>query len=211
MKTILSLALFSLVAIFSGCTNLQVGSEFGSGREAYLAGKNDVALSYFQSAAQKDPNYSYYGYAFNQSIWSYVGRAEYATGQLPQARQSLERALSLNGNEEIARLYLGLTLVRSGDRQQGLKEIEGGMKGIYDQTEYITQNFRFTLGQFWDPGGQIRAAIKSNLASLSGKEFDIPTILANGEWLGMRVEEEIDLARRDQRDDLFRDGGMRTD
>jgi len=170
-----------------------------------------VALSYFQSAAQKDPNYSYYGYAFNQSIWSYVGRAEYATGQLPQARQSLERAISLNTNEEVARLYLGLTLVRSGDRQQGLKEIEGGMKGIYDQTEYITQHFRFSMGQFWDPGGQIRAAIKSNLATLSGQEVDIPTIVANGEWLGMRVEEEIDLARRDQRDDLFRDGAMKTD
>ncbi len=211
MKTKLKVALFSLFALLCGCASFQVGTEFGSGREAYLAGNNDTALSYFQSAAQKDPAYSYYGYAFHQSIWSYVGRTEYAIGQLPQARQSLERALSLNQNEEVARLYLGLTLVRSGDRQQGLKEIEGGMKGIYDQTEYITQNFRFTMGRFWDPGGQIRSTIKSNLAMLSGKELDVQTILVNGEWLGKRVEEEIDWARRDQRDDLFRDGGMRTD
>ena len=118
MKTKLSLALFSLVVFFSGCASFRVGTEFGSGREAYLAGNNDVALSYFQSTAQKDSAYTYYGYAFRQGIWSYVGRTQYATGNLPQARQSLEHALSLNENEDVARLYLGLTLVRSGDRQQ---------------------------------------------------------------------------------------------
>jgi tetratricopeptide (TPR) repeat protein len=211
MNVKLSLALSSLVVFFSGCTSLQVNSEFGSGREAYLAGKNDVALSYFQSTAQKDSAYTYYGYAFRQGIWSYVGRTEYAIGSFPQARQSLERALSLNRNEELARLYLGLTLVRSGDRQQGLKEMEGGMRAIYDQTEYLTQNFRFSLGQFWDPGREIRTAIQDNLAMLSSREVDVQTVLANGEWLGKRVEQEIDWARRDQIDDIFRDGAARPD
>jgi tetratricopeptide (TPR) repeat protein len=211
MNVKLSLALSSLVVFFSGCTSLQVNSEFGSGREAYLAGNNDVALSYFQSTAQKDSAYTYYGYAFRQGIWSYVGRTEYAIGRFPQARQSLERALSLNRNEELARLYLGLTLVRSGDRQQGLKEMEGGMRGIYDQTEYITQNFRFSLGQFWDPGREIRTAIQDNLAMLSSREVNVQTVLANGEWLGKRVEQEIDWARRDQIDDLFRDGAAKPD
>jgi tetratricopeptide (TPR) repeat protein len=211
MNVKLSLALSSLVVFFSGCTSLQVNSEFGSGRQAYLAGNNNVALSYFQSTAQKDSAYTYYGYAFRQGIWSYVGRTEYAIGSFPQARQSLERALSLNRNEELARLYLGLTLVRSGDRQQGLKEMEGGMRAIYDQTEYLTQNFRFSLGQFWDPGREIRTAIQDNLAMLSSREVDVQTVLANGEWLGKRVEQEIDWARRDQRDDIFRDGAARPD
>jgi tetratricopeptide (TPR) repeat protein len=211
MNVKLSLALSSLVVFFSGCTSLQVNSEFGSGREAYLAGNNNVALSYFQSTAQKDSAYTYYGYAFRQGIWSYVGRTEYAIGRFPQARQSLERALSLNRNEELARLYLGLTLVRSGDRQQGLKEMEGGMRAIYDQTEYLTQNFRFSLGQFWDPGREIRTAIQDNLAMLSSREVDVQTVLANGEWLGKRVEQEIDWARRDQIDDIFRDGAARPD
>jgi len=48
MKTKLSLALFSWSAVFfSGCAAFQAGSEFGAGREAYLAGNNDAALSYF--------------------------------------------------------------------------------------------------------------------------------------------------------------------
>ena len=37
----------------------------------------------------------------------------------------------------------------------------------------------------------------------------VQAVLANGEWLGKRVEQEIDWARRDQRDDLFRDGAGR--
>ncbi len=105
-----------------------------------------------------------------------------------------------------------MTLVRSGDRQQGLKEIEEGMKGIYDQSEYLTQAFRFTQGRFWDPKREIRSAIKSDLAMLSGKELDVQTILVNGEWFRQeRGGRDRFLARRDQRDDLFRDGGMRTD
>ena len=92
-----------------------------------------------------------YGTALRQGIWSYVGRAEYATGRLPQARQSLERAIAANKDEDIARLYLGLTLVRSGDQQTGLREIEGGMKGMNNFLEWVTETHRFSFGQFWDP------------------------------------------------------------
>jgi len=212
MKAKLSVALLSLAVLFSGCTTFQAGTEFDSGRQAYLAGNNDTALSYFQSAAQTDPNYSFYGYAFLQGVWSYVGRTEYATGNLPQARQSLEKALSMRKDEELARLYLGLTLARSGDRQRGLTEIEGSMRAIYDQSEYITQHFRWTFGQFWDPTREIRSAIQNQLATLGGNELDWPTLLADGEWLGKRVEQEIDWARRDERDWYLRSGGgVKTD
>jgi hypothetical protein len=40
---------------------------------------------------------------------------------------------------------------------------------------------------------------------LSGKEVDLKKLIADGEWLGKRVEEEIDLARRDEREDKLRD------
>jgi tetratricopeptide (TPR) repeat protein len=211
MKTKLSLALYSLVVIFSGCTSLQVGSEFGSGRQAYLAGNNDVALSYFQSAAQTDPDYSWLGFISRQGIWSYVGRTEYLTGKLPQARESLEKALSMRKDEELARLYLGLTLTRTGDRPQGLKAIGDAMKGIYDASEYVTQNFRWTWGRFWDPSREIRSACQDNLAMLSGKDVDLERLIANGEWLGKRVEQEIDWARRDQVEEELRDGAGRPD
>src|SRR5215813_4846130 len=209
MKTKLSLVLFSLAVFFSGCTTIGAGSVFSSGRQAYLAGYNDLALSYFQSAAQTDPNYSWLGFISRQGIWSYVGRTQYLTGKLPQARESLEKALSMRRDEELARLYLGLTLTRTGDRPQGLKAIGDAMKGIYDASEYVTQNFRWTWGRFWDPSREIRSFCQDNLAMLSAKDVDLERLIANVEWLGKRVEQEIDWARRDQVEEELRDGAGR--
>jgi len=207
MKTKISLALFSLFVFLAGCTSLRTGSEVQSGRQALLEGKNETALGYFYSAAQQDPNYVYAtGSSPKQGVWSYVGRSEYLTGRFPQARQSLERALSANQQEDIARLYLGLTLAREGDRQRGLKEIEGGMRGINGFLDYISQAQRYSIGQFWDPDRDIRSAIQSNLAMISGKDLDWQRLTADTEWLGIRMEQESDLARRQEAYDRMRDG-----
>jgi len=206
-------AVFIALMSASGCAAFQVGTDVEAGRKAFLIGDNERALGYFRSAAQMDPDYVYYGMGLRQNIWSYVGRSEYAAGRLAEARQTLEKALSpnrdeyalsLDGDQDMARLYLGLTLARSGDRQQGLKEIEGGMRGIHDEIEYVTQAFRFSFGRYWDPTREIRSSIEGDLAMLSGKDINMQRLIADGEWLGKRVEEEINLARRDEREDLLR-------
>jgi len=210
MKTRRSLALFSLFVFLAGCTSLQVGGEVQSGRQALLKGNNEAALGYFYSAAQRDPNYVYAtGSSPRQGVWSYVGRSEYLTGRLPQARQTLERALSGNREEDIARLYLGLTLAREGDRQSGLKEIESGMRGINDWLDYINQAQRFSIGQYWDPGRDIRTAIQSDLAMISGRDLDWQRLIADTEWLGIRMEQESDLARRQEAQARSRNSGGR--
>jgi len=211
MKTKISLALFSLFVFLTGCTSLQTGGEVQSGRQALLEGKNEAALGYFYSAAQKDPNYVYTtGSSPKQGVWSYVGRSEYLTGRFPEARKNLERAVASNQQEDIARLYLGLTFAREGDRQRGLKEIEGGMRGINSFLDYISQAQRYSIGQFWDPDRDIRSAIQSNLAMISGKDLDWQRLSADTEWLGIRMEQESDLARRQQAYDQSRDGNGRT-
>jgi tetratricopeptide (TPR) repeat protein len=197
MKTKSSLVLLSLFVFLAGCTSLQAGGELQNGRQALLEGKNEAALGYFYGAAQKDPNYVYAtGSSPKQGVWSYVGRSEYLTGRLPQARQTLERALAANREEDIARLDLGLTLARDGDRPRGLKEIESGMRGINNFLDYINQAQRYSIGQYWDPDRDIRSAIQSNLAMISGKDIDWQRLTAATEWLGIRMEQESDLARR---------------
>lgn len=208
MKTITSYLWLSLATFVLACAGFQVGSEVNLGRQTFLIGNNESALAYFQSAAQKDPNYVY-GTALRQSIWSYLGRAEYATGRLSQAIESLERALARSPEEPIARLYLGLTLARVGDRQRGLKEIEDGLKGIYDWLEYITQAFRFSFGQYWDPSREIRSAIQKDLAMISGRDVDWQKLIADAEWVGKQTEEESDRARADESRDRNRDGDGR--
>jgi tetratricopeptide (TPR) repeat protein len=205
MKAAITSVFFVIFAFVSACTRLQAGGELQSGRRALFAGDNETALAYFQSAADKHPNYVY-GTALRQGIWSYVGRAEYSLGRFSQARQSLERALAVNKSEDIARLYLGLALARSGDQQQGLTEIEGAMKGIHDWLEYITNAHRFSFGQFWDPGRHIRSSIEGDLAMLSGKDLDWQKLIADGEWLGKRMETEMDRARRQESRAMSRDG-----
>jgi len=207
MKMRVWLMLFYGSIFLSGCASFQVDTDVQAGQQAFLIGNNEQALAYFQSAAQKDPKYIY-GTALRQNIWSYVGRAQYAVGRFSEARTALQKSLLLEqNNRDIARLYLGLTMARSGDRQQGLGEIESGMKGIHEWLEYITEAHRFSFGQFWDPRREIRTAIQSDLAMLSGKDIDWQRLIADGEWVGKRLEEESDLARRDERTDLDRDSG----
>ena len=189
---------------------MQTATEVNSGRQAYITGNNETANAYFRSAAQKDPNYIY-GTALRQGIWSYVGRTEYAAGRFPQAREALDRALSAKNDENIAiaRLYLGLTLARTGDRQKGLQEIEGGLKGMQSFLEYITETFRYSFGRFWDPGYEIRSAIKVDLAMISSRELDWQRLITESEWLGKMMEEEGDKARRQQAEEESRDSGGR--
>jgi tetratricopeptide (TPR) repeat protein len=210
MKIKSSLALFSLFVFLAGCTNLQTAGELQYGRQALLKGSNETALGYFYSAAQRDPNYVYAtGSSPKQGVWSYVGRSEYLTGRFPQARQTLERALSANREEDIARLYLGLTLAREGDRQRGLEEIESGMRGINSFLDYINQAQRFSIGQYWDPGRDIRSTIHSDLAMISGRDLDWQQLIADTEWLGIRMEQESDLARRQEAQARSRESGGR--
>lgn len=194
MKAI-GLGVFLLLV--SGCAAMQTAGEINHGRQAFLIGNNREALSYFQQAAQRDPGYVY-GTPLRQGVWSYLGRTEYTSGQLAQARQSLERALSMNRGEDIARLYLGMTLVREGDRQRGLKEIDGGMRGIHSWIDNIADTQRFSIGKFWDPQRQIRSEIQMTLAMLSTPNVDWDKVVESGEWVGKTVEAESDRALRDE-------------
>ena len=160
-------------------------------------------MPYFLAAADSDPNYVYRSMHYSEGIWTYVGRAQYATGKLKEARQSLERALSLDKDDNLARLYLGLTLWRSGETSRGLKEIEAGMRGVHDWLEYIERTRPFEA--YWDPVREIRGAIEKNLDNISGKDFDRQQLIASAEWLGQRMESEIDRARQDERRQFDRD------
>jgi tetratricopeptide (TPR) repeat protein len=205
-----SYAFAAVLVLISACASLQVGSDVNYGRQAFLTGNNEAAVSYFQRAAKTNPDYVY-GTALRQGIWSYVGRSEYASGRLPQARQSLERALAANRQEDIARLYLGLTIARAGDRQAGVKEIEGGLRGINEWLEYVNEAHKFSFGQYWDPRREIRSTIQTDLAMISGRDLDWEKLVADSEWLGKRMEEESDRARRQESHDRSRDSDGKGD
>jgi tetratricopeptide (TPR) repeat protein len=190
------LVLVSLILIVSGCTNMQIAGDVQRGRQALLRGDPKAALPHFQTAAQLDPNYILDYSPLQQSVWTYVGKTYYEIGNLAEARKALQRARSHYNRDEIARLYLGLTLARDGDQQRGLKEIEAGLKGLNDWLDYMEQHH--PDGRFWDPGRELRSQIERDLAIISGKDIRWPEIISSGEMLGNKLEDEIELVRKSQ-------------
>lgn len=199
MKSAACLILLTICTFLSACTTMQAGSAFQAGRRALIGGDDEAALGFFQTVADSNPNFVFTtGSSPRQSIWSYVGRTQYLTDQFPQARQSLERAISGDREENIARLYLGLTLIQLGDRQGGLKEIESGLRGINDFLNNIGRTQGFNIGQFWDPNRDIRNAIQYNLEMISRESFSSQQLIANIERIALQMERETDLARRQE-------------
>jgi len=192
MQVTYFLAMLSLSVLLSACANYQAGGYVQSGVQALLAGNNQVALSYFQTAAQQDPNYIY-DTQLRLGVLSYLGRAQYLTGNYAQARQTLEQALAQNTSDNLAQLYLGLTQARLGDNQAALKNIEASMKQIDSWLNYLNGNFP---GEGWDPGGAIQANIKNALAMISSGNIEWPRLFAYGESVGMGVAQQQETFRQ---------------
>ena len=197
MRLIYSPAWLLVTVSLSACASLQSGGDIAQGRQALFAGNNQVALGFFQAAVQADPNYIY-GTELQEGTLSFLGRAQYLNGDYAGARSTLEKALAQHKDDNVARLYLGLTLARQGETQKGLQDIDAGMKGIYDFLNYIADSFRFTYGQYWDPGRDIRSAIERDRAIIASGKIDWPTLIVDGEWIAMKTEREPDLARQQQ-------------
>ena len=193
------IVLWLAVVLCSGCASLRTAGQVQSGRQALLAGNMERALPYFQEAANKNPNYIYEAVLFRESIWTYLGRSQYSLGMLEPARASFERALSVYRDDNLARIYLGLTLARTADRLPAVavKEIQAGMQGLHDWLEYMERSRPFTA--YWDPLREIRSELEKNLEMIGGKDIVWDQLIASGEWIGKRMEEEIDNVRRDER------------
>jgi len=197
MKMARSLAWLSMILLLPGCAAFTTSTQAQSGRRALLVNDPEAALPYFLEAAQTNPNYVYRSVDFHEGIWTYVGRTQYATKRYAEARQSLERALSLDPTDLLGRLYFGLALVRTGDGARGAKEIIAGMRGIYDFIDYM--NRARPIQAFWDPMFEIRKAIDPYLARSPSDDLVIPAgLIADAEWLGNKMEDEVERVRQDE-------------
>jgi len=204
-RAVLRLIFFHLLygVVFFGCTSFRVAGDVQKGRMQLMHGDPKVALAYFQSAAQQQPDYLLNYSLLDQGIWTYVGRAYYATGRLPEARQALEKARSLYGDDQLAKIYLGLVLGRDGDAKRGLTELEAGLRGLDGWLEYIHHNVR--EGHFWDPGREIRSEIDRNVKLIASGKADWEVLTKSAEWIGHKTELEVDLVERDKYRDETQD------
>jgi tetratricopeptide (TPR) repeat protein len=203
MRELLGLAVI-LTLVTAGCASFQVAGQVQSGRRALLFNDPQTALGYLQPAAESNPNYIYNSMNFRESIWTYIGRAQYALGRFPEARQSFERALSIYKDDAMAQLYLGLAMIRGGDQARGSKQLQEGMKSLAGWIDYLNSSRPYLA--YWDPSGAIRKEIDKTLALLDAEKVGPgEDIIASAEWVGQEMEEEIDRVRGDERRQFDRD------
>ena len=180
---------FSVLLFISGCSG--VGGDVQAGRSALQTGRPNDAIGYLARAADADPNYKI-PYRVRAGVLPYLGRAYLETGKDKEARQTLERAVSLDGDDPFAHLYLGVALLKTGERERGRNEIENGLRAIDDTLEYIAEDRVY--GFFWDPGMEIRNDIRKSLAA----KLDDAQLVMAAERIGRQFDDEIDKARRDE-------------
>lgn len=180
---------FSVFLLISGCSG--VGGDVFAGRNALQTGRPNDAIGYLTRAAAVDPTYKI-PYRVRASLLAYLGRAYLETGRDTEARQTLERAVNLDKDDPFAHLYLGIAMLKTGERDGGRREIENGLRAIDDTLEYIAADRVY--GFHWDPGMQIRNDIRQTLAA----KLDDAQLTMAAERIGRDFDEEIDKARRDE-------------
>lgn len=259
--------------VLAGCASNVAPQQVQFGRHALLTGDPAAALGHFQQAAQADPNYIADSLPLRQGVWTYVGKTQYRLGQFAEARNSLTESLKRNSHDFMARLYLGLTLLRlpwsppptnafslsditfalnervspvriaalvkdrgvdfgltveierelrklgandelieqlrvsaaarkvpePDPKARGLLETEQALKALRQWLDEVSQT---QAGRFWDPTKSIRSEAAKTLKLLASKKPNLGQIVSSGEWIGQSMEEEIDLVRRDEREQL---------
>ena len=170
-------------------------TEFQTGRQAFLAKNYSKARERFQRVADAEPEHVFISGNFRESVWTYLGRAQYALREFGAARQCFEAAVAAGKDDPIARLYFGLTLVRE-NKAAGVRQMEVGLKALHSWIEQV--NASTPSAAPWDPRQEIRRSIENNLARIASRTANVQELIANGEWIGERMEEEVEHVRRDE-------------
>jgi tetratricopeptide (TPR) repeat protein len=110
MKQTCALILFAFLVY--ACA-VQVSKDVQSGRAALLDGQPQMAEAHFRRVVEADPDYVVDWSLFRVGIWTYLGRAYYDAGKFAEARQALLQALKRHESDSMARLYFGMTLLRT--------------------------------------------------------------------------------------------------
>lgn len=145
--------LFAILVFTSGCTSIgrPVGiiGHYNAGREALIKPRAvgaDQAISHLEDVAKRDPLY--------EDTLTLLGRAYYKKARYEEAALILQRALTLNKDDEIAWIVLGLTQLRLQQNEKGLESLKGGITLLSNASQ---GGYRGYL--FWDQKGQVRGAL----------------------------------------------------
>ena len=109
--------------------------------------------------------------------------------------------------DEIRKIRATATRSKTSDNQlsQAAADIRTALTGLNEWLNYIKANS--LEGRFWDPGGEIRAKLQEGLVLIAARAPNWDAVLANGEWIGYQLVEEVDRAHRDEQRERQRGRG----
>ena len=117
-----------------------------------------------------------------------LGRAYYYAGRYRAASDVLTRALVLNREDEIGWLVMGLTQLRQGDDEEGLKSYKGGLSLLAKATQ---DGYRDFTPEFWDTRGVVRRSLRRNISLARKGVSEKRRLIVAGEDLLHRIDKEL--------------------
>jgi len=176
-------------------TGIGTGGKYLQGKEEITrrrGGDIDKAIVSLEKVVLEDPTY--------KDSLTLLGRAYYMKTRYPAAFQILQRAVAVNPEDEIGWMVLGITQLRLGDEERGVKSLQGGVTLFYKVSTTGYRGFRY-----WDRAGKVKAATNRAAfvlrpgfeASREEKIKAIETLLAlidQEEW-HLTMEKEMDFRR----------------
>lgn len=207
MKTLQTLSSILSLALLAGCASFGTSIDIAAGRRALIVQNYPQALSHFEKAAKLDPDYVTTFTEFPENVWTYVGRSYYGSGDLPRARAALEQSVKMHPNAILGHVYLGLVQMRQGEIQPGLDNAGKGLRLLHQWFQQLDATNRFS--DYWDPSNVIRNTTKELIEQIRARDVPWRQIASKLDWLGQKMEREIDLSSRDITDALSEDNNAR--
>lgn len=166
---------------------LGIGGRYLDGRAEVMhrGGNINQSIVKLEEVVQKDP--------FYRDSLTLLGGAYYKESRYRDALEFLKRALAVKQNDEIAWISLGLTQLRLGDDENGLKTIQGGLTLFSKASKNGYRGFAS-----WDKNGLVRAALRRAILQASKGLEQEERIIQSAEALLARIDEEKLLQERER-------------
>ena len=186
----MALALASvLLGLTLGCNHyiprFGAGGRYEEGREQFLRGRGgdmDTAIASLEYVVREDPTYKY--------SLTYLGRAYYRKQRYQEAYAVLQRAVTVNKEDEQGWMALGTTQLRLGQMDKGIESLKGG---ITLASKVMVDGYHNYL--YWDTRGLIRASLQRSAFLIVKGPEEKNNIVQNMDRLMALIDEEENFQR----------------
>lgn len=152
-------------------------TELGKTQRGGNVSKAIVDLEY---VVRRDPRY--------KDSLTQLGRAYYYAGRYAAAFEVLKRAVTVNREDEVAWIVIGLAQFRRGDDEQGLESVKGGLTLLAKAT---AKGYREIEEQYWDLRGLVRRSLRRSISLARKGVGEKRRILLTGELLLHRIDRAV--------------------